>query len=541
MPCRFGLPLKRSGDARRRFAVPAWIGLSMLACILPLCGPAVVSAQRETAEQAAVEGAVQKEASAPKQKAAEAPAKPKNREESLHALVEHLGVDKGAVIADVGAGRGNDSWVFAEIVGKDGKVYSEEIGEGTVDSLKEQAEKKELTQVEAILGETDDPKLPKASADMAYMHLVYHHLSKPREMLRGIRDGLKPGWYFVVVDRALGTLQEWVPREARQNKHYWIAETTVVREAREEGFEFVECAEQLWHEKDTFVLVFRRPQQARPGGGDPDAPLPLAQDAADLLLPIRGKYERPVFIALGEARQMIAPILHSASGPGLEIVLEEWATQKDERPPLPEGVSLPSVLTEKGDPRLGPEPIDAVFFLDTYNLLFHGETLLAKLHERLAPGGCVYVLDRRAKGELSRRQSSHRRQIAPQTVKKEMAAAGFSLWFEGPRPAPDRFLLVFGKTEAGQLPADADPMIGGPRLPAPPQQWLKANAWRLRGLRTEGGELIKLDGQAKRPRIEQAGQGGAGRQIWQIGADGPRVALELEDGAWTVVGADAPR
>lgn len=81
-----------------------------------------------------------------------------------------------------------------------------------------------------------------------------------------------------------------------------------------------------------------------------------------------------------------------------------------------------------------------------YHLPFHGKTLLGKLRERLAPGGCVYILDREAKGPLSRREASHRRQIQPETVKQEMAAAGFFLWFEGPRPAPDRFLLVFGKT-----------------------------------------------------------------------------------------------
>jgi hypothetical protein len=142
---------------------------------------------------------------------------------------------------------------------------------------------------------------------------------------------------------------------------------------------------------------------------------------------------------------LIPAVLERSSGAGLEIVLEEWATQKDERPPLPAGVSLPSVLTDLGDPHLGPEPIDAVFFLDTYHLLFHGKTLLAKLHQQLTPDGCVYVLDRAAQEPLSRRDASHRRQIDSTAVKQELTAAGFVLQSEGPRPAADRFLLVFGK------------------------------------------------------------------------------------------------
>jgi len=61
----------------------------------------------------------------------------------------------------------------------------------------------------------------------------------------------------------------------------------------------------------------------------------------------------------------MVPILENSSAERLEIVLEEWATQKEERPPLPSGVSLPSVLTENGVPNLLTESIDAVFFLDT--------------------------------------------------------------------------------------------------------------------------------------------------------------------------------
>jgi hypothetical protein len=279
------------------------------------------------------------------------------------------------------------------------------------------------------------------------MRQVYHHVTKPREMLRGIWRGLKPGGHLVVIDRNLGTLRDWVPRDVRGDKHYWLAETTVVREAREEGFLFVAGAEKQAQISDAFVLVFQRPKDMAEPGRDPDAflPLPLEQTAQELR-PER-PWQRPVFVALGEARGLIPLMLKNAAGPSLEIVLEEWATQKDERPPLPEGLSFPSVLTEQGDPKLGPEPIDAVFFLDSFHLLFHGPALLAKLHERLAADGRVYILDRESKEPLSRREASHRRRIEPAVAKQEMAAAGFVLQRELARPAADRFLFVFGKNK----------------------------------------------------------------------------------------------
>jgi predicted methyltransferase len=364
----------------------------------------------------------------------------------VRALIRHLSLGEESVIADIGAGGGRDTWVFAEIVGETGTVFAEEIEQDKVESLRTEAEKRDLKHVRPLLGRSDDPCLPANSADLVYMNHVYHHFARPREMLRQIWRSLKPGGYLIVVDQHRGTLRDWVERQLREQKHYWIAETTVVREAREEGFAFVECAEQYWHAEDDFVLVFQRPQRLQEPGRDPDPMPPVPIDEyTHLLLPIAQEYRNPVFIALGEARELIGPIMENSSGKGLEIVLEEWATRKDERPPLPPGVSIPSVLTQRGDPNLPDEPIDAVFLLDSYHLLFHGPTLLARLHEKLSPTGCIYVLDRKAEKPPSRREASHHRMIQPKTVKQEMAEAGFFLRFRGPRLARDRFLLVFGK------------------------------------------------------------------------------------------------
>jgi len=429
-------------------------GLLILGLILGIalpCGwarPALAQTKPAAAPKAKTEPKAEaKTAPSKEQKAAAAAEAAKKRAKGLAALAARLGIGQGKSVADIGAGGGADTWTWAEIVGPSGTVYAEEINEKQVKGLEKQAAAKKLSQVRPVLGRVDDPALPKAAVDLAYMRFVYHHVSKPREMLRGIWRALKPGGYLVVIDRNRGTLRDWVPREQRKSKHFWLAETTVVREAREEGFLFVICAEEFCEAPEPFVLVFQRPKDLQEPGTDPDRLQPLAADAAERLLPQGARFQRPVLIALGEARGLMRPILDRSGGQGLEIVLEEWAAQKDERPPLPAGASLPSVMTDLGDPRLGPEPIDAVFFLDTYHLLFHGKTLLSKLRQRLASDACVYVLDREARQAVSRREASHRRQIDPKTVKEEMAAAGFALLREGPCLAPDRFLLVFRKTQ----------------------------------------------------------------------------------------------
>ncbi len=370
------------------------------------------------------------------------------RAEGLQTIAKRLGVGPGATIADIGAGNGRDTWIFAGIVGEGGTVLAEEIEEGKTKEIQEEAKKRALSQVKAVLGGASDPALPAGSVDMAYMNRVYHHFSNPREMLQGIWRALKPGGYLMIVDQHLGTLTDWVPREDRAKKHYWIAETTVVREAREQGYLFVEYAEEDLKGKDQFVLIFQRPTGLDAPDRDPDPASPLPPAAVKQLLPSPDVTCRHVaLVALGEGRKLIGPMLEAMPCDAVDIVLEEWATQKDERPPLPEGMTLPSVLTDKGDPKLGEDPLDAVYFLDTYHLLFHGPVLLAKLRERLAPSGCVYVLDRQSPKPISHREASHRRMISPETVKEEMSQAGFTLLREMPPPADDRFLLVFGKSD----------------------------------------------------------------------------------------------
>ena len=444
-------------------------------------------------------------------------AKPDNRAKSLEAIVSHLGLSEGSVVADIGAGGGRDTWVFAKIVGEAGTVFAEEIVEGKVKWLEEEAKKRNLSQVRAVLGRTDDPCLPRNSVDMAFLNHVYHHLAKPREMLQGIWRSLKPGGYLVVVDRERGTLRNWVRRSLREKQHFWTAETTVVREAREEGFAFTACAEQCWYTKDNFVLIFQRPKELASPGSDPDPFLAIpVEKCSHLFLPLACPYQKPVFVALGEARKLMVPILENSSGEGLEIVLEEWATQKEERPPLPSGVSLPSVLTENGDPGLPAESIDVVFFLDSYHLLFHGKTLLAKIRERLAPNGCVYVLDRTAEEPLPRREASHRKKIPPRTVRQEMIKAGFVLWFRGPRPARDRFLLVFGRAQPEDILPEDDPFVAGPLIPEAPGRWLRRNHWRLRGLKTNSGEVVRLRASRWKESLESVASGSPSKEIWKI-------------------------
>ncbi len=364
------------------------------------------------------------------------------RAEALRALARRLDVGPASVIADIGAGNGRDTWVFAEIVGKDGKVYAEEIEEGKTKSLKEAAEKRGLAQVQAMLEIS-------AIRDCRRIRSTWRSCTRCITTVAAARDA--PGdLEGTQARRAPGGRRPAVGTPGRLGAGRG-ADREALLDGRDDrrargpraGFLFVGSAEDIWHEKEAFVLVFQRPRGLAAPDRDPDPPSKLSEAPARRMLPAAGQpCSRVAFVALGEGRKLIAPILKATSAAAVDIVLEEWATQKDERPPLPSGVEMPSVLTASGDPNLGPDPIDAVYFLDTYHLLFHGPQLLAKLQERLVPKGRIYVLDRRAPRPVTRREASHRRMIAPETVTEEMAKAGFDLLARraapGRRPLPAR-------------------------------------------------------------------------------------------------------
>ncbi len=183
--------------------------------------------------------------------------KSKERAKSLAAVCSRLGAGQRLGGRRYRCGRRPGHLGFCRLGGRNGnRLLSRGRGRDKVESLKNEAKKKGLSQVRAVQGRSDDPGLPAASVDMAYLHYVYHHFAKPREMLRGIWRSLKPGGYLVVVDKQLGTLQEWVPEKIREGEHHWTSEATVVRQAREEGFAFAGLAEDCWHKRASSCSSF---------------------------------------------------------------------------------------------------------------------------------------------------------------------------------------------------------------------------------------------------------------------------------------------
>jgi SAM-dependent methyltransferase len=59
---------------------------------------------------------------------------------------------------------------------------------------------RKITNVEPVLGAFDDPKLPAGAIDLIILVDVYHEFSEPQQMLRRMRDSLKPDGRLVLLE-----------------------------------------------------------------------------------------------------------------------------------------------------------------------------------------------------------------------------------------------------------------------------------------------------------------------------------------------------
>ena len=91
-------------------------------------------------------------------------------------VIEALAIRPGDFVAEIGAGEGY--WIpwLSHAVGPTGRVDAVDVEDEPVAALRERVEREQLTNVEVVLAEYDDPLLPDGEIDVAIPSLTYHHI-----------------------------------------------------------------------------------------------------------------------------------------------------------------------------------------------------------------------------------------------------------------------------------------------------------------------------------------------------------------------------
>ncbi|HMF88351.1 MAG TPA: methyltransferase domain-containing protein [Gemmatimonadaceae bacterium] len=162
----------------------------------------------------------------------------REKTERVPDILAAIGAKDGAHIADVGSSDGFYTLRIAKAVAPAGKAYAIDIEQKSLDKLRERAQKEAITNVEIILSELADPKLPPGALDAVLIRNAYHEMVAYRDILKGVMSGLKPGGLLVVSEGISDSLLD-KPREEQVKEHY-IAPGIVEAELREAGFEIVD-------------------------------------------------------------------------------------------------------------------------------------------------------------------------------------------------------------------------------------------------------------------------------------------------------------
>ena len=168
-------------------------------------------------------------------------------------ILDATGVRQGMSVADVGAGTGLFTEMFAKTVGEKGRVYAVEITPDFLARIRERTEQAGLGNVTTILCTDRDSKLPAGSVDMVFLCDTYHHFEYPQSTLASIRKALRSDGRFIVVDfeRIEGKSRPWVLEHVRAGRE------VVTKEIEAAGFA-LERQVPTPFLSENYMLQFRR-------------------------------------------------------------------------------------------------------------------------------------------------------------------------------------------------------------------------------------------------------------------------------------------
>jgi ubiquinone/menaquinone biosynthesis C-methylase UbiE len=153
-----------------------------------------------------------------------------------HAIVAASQVRPGMDIADIGAGTGLFTRLFAAAAGPGGGVYAIDISSTFIDNILRTCREQGLSNVQGIVNNPADIGLPAKTIDLAFIAATYHHFEYPQQILASIHQALRSDGRVIIIDfrRDPRISSNWVMGHVRGNK------AQVIEELQAAGFRLVD-------------------------------------------------------------------------------------------------------------------------------------------------------------------------------------------------------------------------------------------------------------------------------------------------------------
>lgn len=169
-----------------------------------------------------------------------------NRLQPPDKVMDAIGVVPGMVVAEIGAGQGRYVVQLAVRVGKGGKVYAEDIDAAALRHLEQRCKRWGLDNIEAVLGDVADPKLPDGELDLIFVISSYHHFDDPVALLRKARSSLKSSGILAIA--------EWLPRDENDQEN--TTPEKMAEQMKAAGYK-LERIETFLKANNLYIYIFR--------------------------------------------------------------------------------------------------------------------------------------------------------------------------------------------------------------------------------------------------------------------------------------------
>jgi ubiquinone/menaquinone biosynthesis C-methylase UbiE len=158
------------------------------------------------------------------------------------------------IVADIGAGSGFFSRPMAKAVMPSGKVYAVDIQQGLLDYINKRDAEDHIRNIQTVLGEFDDPKIPARNVDLAFINDVLHHIEHRSAYLKALGSYIRPGGRIAIIemnkdDPNTGHKNQPELLVARQDIEQWMSDA---------GFQLVKEHADLFPGTKWFLIFGKR-------------------------------------------------------------------------------------------------------------------------------------------------------------------------------------------------------------------------------------------------------------------------------------------
>lgn len=173
-------------------------------------------------------------------------------------LIEVLNIRSGSMVADIGAGDGDQTLAIANHIGSEGTIYSTELGTESVEELTQTVENADVSNITVLEGHPDHTNLPKECCEAIFLRRVYHHITNPKAFNSSLLASLKPGGHLAIIDfEPRGSEAE--PEGRSSGSQHGVTAETVIEEFRQAGFLLISSEEGSG--RDIYV-VMQKPESS---------------------------------------------------------------------------------------------------------------------------------------------------------------------------------------------------------------------------------------------------------------------------------------